>query len=196
MNDLLRDDEGIRAACAQLDRLRAMTFRVVDVPVGEHIFWTITYRDTLQFSLTDHPPDIMVTATWDDMVRATRSSRAGSPTKPELSVQGSEALSPNCWRFWRSVESWQPSTFACPKRESLTTRRGRRVVRVTPRAWNKARGSTRRLPPSAPRTTPARVPTFTSRSTPFWAMHGMGLSAEIARPSSATRIRRRGAAYR
>ncbi|MGO4258863.1 hypothetical protein [Marmoricola sp. RAF53] len=93
MNELLLDDAAVRAACAQLDRPRAMTFHVLDGPGGEDIFWTMLFDTTLQFLLHEQPEaDILVTVSWDDMLDATRAARAGAPGAPRLDVRGSAAL--------------------------------------------------------------------------------------------------------
>src|SRR5690606_4086100 len=65
MNELLRDAPDVRAACAQLSQPRTMTYRLTDGPGGQVVHWTITFADTVQFSLDEAPaPDVRFVGDW------------------------------------------------------------------------------------------------------------------------------------
>lgn len=90
MNDRLRTADDVRAACRELGQPRAMLYRLRNGPDGgSDVFWTLTYEDTIQFALADHPdPDVVLTGDWHTMLRAVRAARSGESAAPDLQVQG------------------------------------------------------------------------------------------------------------
>jgi hypothetical protein len=89
MNERLREDEGVRAECGKLGRPYAMAYRLSDGPVGETVHWTMSFDDTVQFSLDEHPsPDISFVGDWSRMVRASAANRKGEQLDPGVRLEG------------------------------------------------------------------------------------------------------------
>jgi hypothetical protein len=89
MNALLADAPTVREACGRLSRPYVIAYRLSDGPGGQDVHWTLTFDETVQFGLTEHPhPDVVIVGDWTDMIAATVSSRTGAPREPNVTYEG------------------------------------------------------------------------------------------------------------
>ena len=93
MNELLRDAPAVREACADLDRPHHMLYRLAHGPHGGDVHWCLTFDETVQFELCDHPaPDVLLTGDWRTMIQALHDTRAGRASSPEIVVTDDQQL--------------------------------------------------------------------------------------------------------
>lgn len=89
MNTLLADAPTVREECRRLSRPLVFAYRLSDGPTGATVHWTVSFDDTVRFSLDEHPqPDVVIVGDWADVIAATASGRYGEPREPDVSLEG------------------------------------------------------------------------------------------------------------
>ncbi|PKW16227.1 hypothetical protein [Saccharopolyspora spinosa] len=89
MNKLLQDAPDVRSACTQLSRARVVSYLLTGGPNGEEVHWTITFGDTVQFSLEEaSSPDARFVGDWTQMIRAVSAGRGGAQVDAGVSIDG------------------------------------------------------------------------------------------------------------
>jgi hypothetical protein len=74
MNAVLDRSPDVRAACATLPRPLRMGYCLHDGPDGEPVHWTVSFADTISFSLDEQPCDVLFTGDWRTMMLASASA--------------------------------------------------------------------------------------------------------------------------
>lgn len=89
MNAILADSATVKAACAQLDGPRVLSFALTDGPGGETVHWAISFRETVRFDLAEEPaPDVRIIADWARMIRASQAAREGREEDIGMATEG------------------------------------------------------------------------------------------------------------
>lgn len=92
MNAILEGDPAVRAACTGLSRPYEMTYVLSDGPGGGDVHWTITFGDTMRFSLHEVPSaDVRFIGDWKQMIRASSAGRRGEQVDAGVTIEGDTA---------------------------------------------------------------------------------------------------------
>ena len=92
MNAILQDDAAVRAACSGLSRPWVMSYVLADGPGGSYVYWTVTFGETMQFSLDEAPAaDVRLVGDWKQVVRSSSGARRGEELDPGVSIEGDTA---------------------------------------------------------------------------------------------------------
>ncbi len=94
MNRLLDASAAVHEASAALDRLYVLHYDLSDGPRGEQVHWTMTFAsDGVRFGLeAPDRADIVVAASYDDAIEASRASREGREPRTKLQMDGDPAV--------------------------------------------------------------------------------------------------------
>lgn len=93
MNALLRDAPTVRAACARLGQPRVLSYYLTDGPGGEPVHWTVTFGETVQFSLAEaSTSDVRFVGDWTRMIQAARASQNGDKADSGVSLEGDHSV--------------------------------------------------------------------------------------------------------
>ncbi|MBP2367501.1 hypothetical protein JOF36_003197 [Pseudonocardia parietis] len=99
MNALLEDAPAVRAECARLPRPRVVSYALTDGPDGQVVHWTMTFSDTIRFSLEKaSAPDVRFVGDWARMIRATSAGRDGTQVDPGSRWTATKQCSPRSRR--------------------------------------------------------------------------------------------------
>lgn len=89
MNSLLAASAAVQRACRALAWPRVVRYDLADGPRGEPVHWTMTFDDSVQFSLEGSAaPDLVFVGDWKQMIRASKASRSGEAADPGVCLQG------------------------------------------------------------------------------------------------------------
>lgn len=94
MNEILVDNETVRAACAELEGPVAVGYLLHDGPDGADVHWRMRLDKTVTFGLDDGPADLLLEGDWARMIEMKRASTEGRAYDPELSFTGRLELLP------------------------------------------------------------------------------------------------------
>ena len=92
MNEILEGDAAVRSACAELPQPYTLGYALSGGPGGRPVHWTVTFTDTVRFSLEPRDTDLLLSGDWASVVRASRAQREGEVVDPGVSASGDLAV--------------------------------------------------------------------------------------------------------
>jgi len=92
MNERLEANAVVRGACAALPGAASMGYCLHDGPDGDPVHWAVFFSDTVRFSLSEQPCDLLFTGDWRAMIASVRAAQRGQVVDTGLVASGDETL--------------------------------------------------------------------------------------------------------